>query len=47
MTNYYKNVTQVNNLIDASIKKYSGEIESFYLKFDHLGNNEKLSRKKP
>ena len=45
LTNYYKNATKGNNGIDASIKKYSGEIESFYLKFDHLRNNEKLSKK--
>jgi hypothetical protein len=45
LTNYYKNATQVNNGLDASIKKYSGEIESFYVKFDHYLNDEKLTKK--
>jgi hypothetical protein len=45
LTDYYKNATAMNDGIDASVKKYSGEIESFYLKFDHWGNNEKLSKK--
>ena len=45
LTDYYKNAIEMNDGIDASIKKYSGEIESFYLKFDHWDINEKLSKK--
>ena len=45
LTDYYKNATEMNDGIDESIKKYSGEIESFYLKFDHWSDNEKLSKK--
>ncbi len=45
LTNYYKNATQANNGLDASIKKYAGEIESFYLKFDHFLYDKKLPKK--
>ena len=45
LTDYYKNATKMNNGIDASIKKFSGEIESFYLKFDHWEIFEKFSKK--
>ena len=45
LTDYYKNATVMNGGIDASVKKYSGEIESFYLKFDHWRNFDKLPKK--
>jgi hypothetical protein len=45
LTSYYKNATHANNVLDASLKKYSGEIESFYLKFDHYLNDKKLPKK--
>ncbi|MFC4720953.1 DUF6090 family protein [Geojedonia litorea] len=45
LTNYYKRATQMNNGIDESLKNYSREIESFYLRFDHVKNNIELPKK--
>ncbi|GAA4806744.1 DUF6090 family protein [Litoribaculum gwangyangense] len=45
LTNYYKKATQMNNGIDESLKNYSREIESFYLKFDHFRDEKELPKK--
>jgi uncharacterized membrane protein YgaE (UPF0421/DUF939 family) len=45
LTNYYKRATEMNNGIDESLKNYSREIESFYLRFDHVKNNIELPKK--
>ena len=45
LTNYYKKTAQINKGTDESLKNYSNEIESFYLRFDHRRDDEILPKR--